>query len=153
MMNFRFCSLPTIRLECDHTTAWADMVALYKGPRFNYRSKLRIVLANEPAVDTGGVRRQIYTSVFMDFANNKFVHLFEGPPNSLRPASTAEARSSGLFKTLGGMIGHSLCQDGIGFPHLSPTCYWFLVGGEEKAVEYASVEDLPADVDFLQRYD
>ena len=38
------------------------------------------------------------------------------------------------------MVAHSICQDGIGFPFLSPTCYWYLVGGEEKAVEFVTTD-------------
>jgi len=48
------------------------------------------------------------------------------------------------------MIAHSICQDGIGFPYLSPLCYWYLVGGEEKALEYGvTTEDLPDDAAHL----
>ena len=41
---------------------------------------------------------------------------------------------------------HIACQDGIGFPYLSPTCYWYLIGGDERAMEFVSVEDVGADV-------
>ena len=43
------------------------------------------------------------------------------------------------------MIAHSICQDGCGFPYLSPTCYSYLIGGEDRALELVSLEDLPAD--------
>ena len=108
-------------------------------------SRLRIILDGKPSIDTGGVRRQVYSSVFDNFAHNHTIRLFDGPENHLRPVCTAEARSSGLFKILGVMIAHSICQDGIGFPYLSPTCYWYMVGGEEKALQFATVQDLPAD--------
>ena len=44
------------------------------------------------------------------------------------------------------MVAHSIGQDGVGFPYLSPTCYWYMVGGEEKALEYISLLDVGADV-------
>lgn len=72
------------------------------------------------------------------------IRLFDGPQNHLRPVCTAEARSCGLLKILGTMIVHSICQDGIRFPYLSPTCYWYITG-EEKALQFATVEDVPAD--------
>ena len=42
------------------------------------------------------------------------------------------------------MIGHSIGQDGIGFPGLSQPSYWYMV--EEVAVEHASLADVGADV-------
>ncbi|XP_019858212.1 PREDICTED: uncharacterized protein LOC109586463 [Amphimedon queenslandica] len=139
-----FSGLPTKKLFVDSESYWEDMVAEYKG-QANSFFKLRISIVNQPAIDTGGVRRQIYTSVFESFASNKYIHLFDGPLNYLRPSCSAEAKLSGLLKVLGSMISHSFCQDGLGFPYLSPLCYWYIVGGEEKALEYSSVDDIPAD--------
>ncbi len=149
MINKRFEVLPRIKQQVDSQDVWSDMVALYKGRSVNCYSKLRVSLDDQPAVDTGGVRRQMYTTVFSDFANNKSAALFDGPPNNLRPMCTAEARSSGLLKILGCMVAHSICQDGVGFPHLAQTCYWYIIGGEDKALQFASVEDLPADSAFI----
>ena len=145
MINKRFEQYPALKVTVDFEDMWADVVSHYKNPSMNLFSRLRIILRGKPPIDSGGVRRQIYTSTFENFSNNETIRLFEGPVNHLRPACTAEARSSGLFKVLGNIIGHSICQDGIGFPFFSPTCYWYLIGGEEKALEFASVEDLPAD--------
>ena len=47
--------------------------------------------------------------------------LFEGPQHSVEPICTAESQLSGLFKILGKMVGHSIIQEGIGFPFL-PNC-------------------------------
>ena len=145
MINGRFVQFPRVKLSLDAEDMWGDMVAQYKCPSTSLQSQLRITLNRQPAVDTGGVRRQVYSTIFEDFATNKYIRLFDGPMNHIRPAATAEARSSGLLKVLGSMISHSISQDGIGFPFLSPTCYWYLVGGEEKAIEFITTEDLPAD--------
>ena len=32
------------------------------------------------------------------------------------------------------------------FRTFSPTTYWYLIGGDEQAVEFASVEDVGADI-------
>ena len=145
----RFENLPRLKLDVDLEDAWSDIVAQYKSSSMNYYTQIRIKLGSKPPVDTGGVRRHIYSRVFEDFTTNKFVGLFDGPANYLRPACTAEARSSGLLKVLGSIIAHSICQDGIGFPYLSPTCYSYLVGGEDNALELVSPEDLPADSAFV----
>ena len=149
MLTKRYDLFPPIKLHVDMDDIWTDMVAFYKGRKVNFLSKLRIVLQDKPPIDTGGVRRQMFSTVFFNFACNKFVHLFDGPLNYLRPTCSAEARSSGLFKVLGSMVAHSVCQDGVGFPYLSPTCYWYIIGGESKALQFSSIQDLPADSAFL----
>lgn len=47
--------------------------------------RLKVCRCNEPAVDTGGVRRETYTTVFTEFIYNDHIHLFDGPTNHLRP--------------------------------------------------------------------
>ena len=70
--------------------------------------RIRVTLDNSPVIDTSGVRKHIYTSVFAEFVSNKHVCLFDGPSNSVNPCYSAEARCSGLFKVLGTMVGHSI---------------------------------------------
>lgn len=77
------------------------------------------------------------------------MHIFDGPENHLCPACTAKVRSSGLLNILGTMVARSICQDGIGFPFLSLTCYWYIVAGEEKGLEFATIEDVSADAAYL----
>ena len=40
------------------------------------------------------------------------------------------------------MIGHSILQNGIGFPCLSPLSYWYIAEGEQKALEYGTLADV-----------
>ena len=70
------------------------------------------------------------------------VRLFDGPPNSVSPCYSAEARCSGLFKVLGTMVGHSILQYGIGFPYLLP------VAGEEKALEFMNISNVGRDTAY-----
>ena len=47
------------------------------------------------------------------------------------------------------MVGHSLIQDGPGFPYLAPAIYWYVATGNlEKAVGRASHIDV-VDKDLL----
>lgn len=144
IMNDSFARNPKVKVHVDPDSAWSDIVAFYKSSEV-IDSCIRIVLAGGPAIDTGGVRRQIYTQVYTDFAENKYVELFDGPMNCLRPLCTAVARSSGLLKILGKMLAHSIRQDGIAFPYLSPVCFWYVIGGEDMAIQYATIDNLPAD--------
>ncbi len=53
---------------------------------------------------------------------------------------------------LGTMVGHSLVQDGIGFPHFSPLCFWYIAAGEEEAMQHVSLCDVGSDiVDFISK--
>ena len=48
-------------MKVDSETLWKDMVTEYKAESICH-SKLRISIDNEPAIDTGGVHRQLYTT-------------------------------------------------------------------------------------------
>lgn len=76
---------------------------------------------------------------------NKHVKHFSGHSHKCRPLCTAESRSSGLFKLLGMMVGHSLSQNGIGLLYLSQVCFWYMFQGEEKALEYMSADEIDDD--------
>ena len=114
MMNALFRPFSVIKIQVETDNIWQDMVVQYKSPRMDLMKCLRIKLEGQPALDTGGVRRLVYTTIYMDFMSNKFVKLFDGPSHSRRPLCTAESRSSDLFKVLGMMVAH---QDGIAFFH------------------------------------
>ena len=135
----------TVKIDLDLDSAWQDMVGYYKSSKADFNVAIRIALTGELSIDTGGIRRQAYTQVYSEFAQNKHIHLFDGPTNLLRPVVSASARSSGVMKILGKMISHSMYQDGIGFPYLSAVCYWYLIGGENMAIQHVSLADLPAD--------
>jgi len=145
LMNNYFETKPVAKIQVDLNSAWDDLIAYYKSSKIDFDLRIRISLTDQVTIDTGGVRRQVYTQVYADFAQNKHIHLFDGVENFLRPATSAVARSSGMLKILGKMISHSIFQDGIGFPFLSPTCYWYLIGNEDMAIQHISLEDLPAD--------
>ncbi len=134
-----------------------SMACLSEGPTtqsiiFLIQKKgVRVKLQNSPAIDTGGVCRQLFSAVLNDFASNKYVRLFDRSSHSLRQICTAESRTCGLFKVLGKMVGHSMCihVDGIGFPYLSFASYWYLAEGEETAVQFSSINDVGSDVAYV----
>ena len=145
MINTRSMDDPVVKVAVDSDDVWADMLAVYKQSDGLIGKRIRVTLDNSPVIDTCGVRKHIYTSVFAEFVSNKHVRLFDGPPNSVRPCYSAEAR---CFKFLGTMVGHSILQDGIGFPYLSPVAYWYMVAGEEKALEYVNMTDVGRDTTY-----
>lgn len=149
----KYATYQPVKVHVDEEEMWSDLVAFYKAPKpDSLLCQLKVSLVRQPAVDTGGVRRQVYTSVFQELSDNKHVKLFDGPLNYLRPRHSAEARSSGLFRMLGTMVGHAILQDGIGFPYFSPFCYWYIAVGEEEAFQHISLCDVGADaVHFISK--
>ena len=146
LLRKRFDGKPLSKVYVDADDLWSDMVGQYKYTGNITKNAIKVVIDDQPAIDTGGVRRQVYTNLFEIFSENKHVKLFEGPERYLRPIFSAETRSSGLLSVLGSMIAHSIAQDGIGFPYLSPLCYWYIVGGEDRALPFVTMSDVGTDV-------
>jgi len=144
MLNKCYARCPVIKIHIDSDEIWSDL-SFYKCVSCVHMKRLRVCLDNAPPVDTGGVRRQVFTTTFSEFVQNTRIRLFDGPAGYIRPYYSAESRGSGIFKALGMMVGHSICQDGIGFPFFSPLCYWYIASGEEKALEYSCLDDIGQD--------
>lgn len=119
-----------------------DTVGFYKSGSIDFDNPLRVILDGSPAIDIGGVRRHLFSEVFSAFAENKHMKLFQGPPNYIRPLYSIENHSTGVMKVLGQMIAHSVAMDGVGFPYLSPACFWYLVGGVDKALPFIGKDDV-----------
>lgn len=47
------------------------------------------------------------------------------------------------------LLDLNLGGGGIGLPYFSFTCYWYMVDGEERALEFATVEDVSADAAYV----
>ena len=123
--------------------------ALYKGPRFNPQSMLRVCLTGEPAIDAGGVRRQVFSDVFRTVAFSDTLGLFEGPPDRRRPVFRMSSLAAGIMKLLGRMIGHSIILDCQGFPYLSPACYRYMVGSYDQALPLCQPNDASQSVQHV----
>ena len=130
----------------DEKTALADAMLVYKNPAFDETRPLTIKFGNQPALDVGGPKREFFTRVFQELThddNSLHLDLFEGPPDRLMPRYSAPLVYSGVFNAVGKMIAHSIVQCGIGFPHLSPPAYWYLITGDvSKAVGYCCIADV-----------
>ena len=148
MINFRTMSYPVVKVAVDSDNVWADMLALYKQSHDLIVKRIWVTLDNSPVIDICGVRKHVDTSVFADFVSNMHVCLFDGPPNSVSPCYSAEARCCGLFKVLGIMVGHSI-WDRVSLPLSSiflVHCVW---GGGGMLILPMLVETLPM---LSQRY-
>ena len=143
---------PRIRLDKDDGDEdWTEAaLAFYKQGKFDKSSGVRISIQGQPAIDAGGVHRQFFAVVFSQLARTDVgFSLFEGFPLRLRPVFKASLLSSGMFATLGTMIGHSILLDGQGFPYLAEYCYYYIAGCYDQAVTCVSTDDVGANVKYI----
>lgn len=131
---------PPRRITLDQDDILADVLPLYKGPDFDPSQPVRVVFKDQPALDSGGPRKEMYSLVFEKMTSSTVYKLFEGQAGRLMPSYNASAVFAGMMKTLGKMIAH-YC------PVFSPVCYWYLISGDvSKALPYANLRDPDAAV-------
>ena len=128
---------PPRKITVDQDDILADVLPLYKGPDFDPSQPVRVAFKDQPALDSGGPRKEMYSLVFEKLTSSTVYKLFEGQAGRLMPFYNASAVFSGMMKTLGRMIAHSIAQCGVGLPVFSPVCYWYLISGDvSKALPY-----------------
>ena len=144
MQNFSMTG-PPVKLRIEEEDTFEEALAFYKKISFDSTRPLRLSLVNQPAVDTGGVRKHFFQDLFESFVFKDQYSMFEGEKHQLRPHFSPGLLP--LFKLLGTMIAHSLTQDGPGFPYFASYVYWYLVtNSEEMALTYVTTEDLSVPV-------
>ena len=68
IMNRCHAEQPMIKVDINSTEAWEDAIALYKSSRLDLSKQIRVRINDQPAIDVGGVRAQLYSTVFDLFA-------------------------------------------------------------------------------------
>ena len=139
------------RLKVDEEDVVIDLLQYYKSKEFDPKIPISVRFRGQPGVDSGGLLRQAFTTAFEAIAQNKVpgLRLFTGQPNRLTPLYSSENLLTQIFETLGKMVGHSLIQDGPGFPYLAPAIYWYIATGDlNEAVGRASHVDV-VDEDLM----
>ena len=138
---------PNIRVpgSCDEHDWPIAAFSFYKSSRFEAKAGVNVILGGQPAIDIGGVRRTFFSIVYEKVISG-YLDMFEGPSRRLRPAFKISILNSGILQILGQMIGHTLLMDGIGFPYLSPPCYYYMAGKWNTAITFITDEDVSSRV-------
>ena len=141
------------RIRVDKNDEGDDLVgaalAFYKDSKFARNAPVRISIGHQPAIDTGGLRRQVLSEVFENIAMSSTIAIFDGPQDRLRPAFEASSLSSGMLTTMGTMIGHSILMDKHGFPYFVEYCYYYMAGCMDKALTCITTDDVSDSVKVL----
>jgi hypothetical protein len=118
------------KLNVDHDDLVIDVYTYYKHPEFDPLTPISVFVKGQPAIDTGGVLRQVFSEVFSLLSNNQGIkHIFDGDDCRKVLVFSNDLVVNRFFEILGKMISHSLVQGGPGFPYLAPTIYWYLATG------------------------
>ena len=119
------------KLKVDPEDQVMDVYSYYKIADFDALVPISVFVKGQPAVDAGGVLRQVFGEVFVSLCNNEGIkHIFTGELYRKLPVFSNEFVVNRFFEILGKMISHSLVQGGPGFPYLSPSIYWYLATGD-----------------------
>ena len=130
-----------IKITVDEEDLFRDTLVFYKNPDFDASRPIVITMANQPGLDTGGIRRDFFTRV-LDLFVEDALSIFMGEIHHFRPHHSPQVLP--LLKILGSIIVHSLVQGG---PYLAPYVYWYLAtGSEETSLIFVTLEDLTPDV-------
>lgn len=116
------------KIRVDEEDILNDAMAYYKDPSFDPTRRLRVLYTGQPAVDTGGVTRHLFSQL-LQIISEMF---FQGT-NFKSPVYNADTVASGMMKFIGTIIVHSLLLGGPGFPVLSPAVYRYIATGDVDA--------------------
>ena len=132
------------KIKIDPDDQVMDVFSYYKSPEFDQFIPIAMVVKGQPAIDTGGVLRQVFSEVFLSVVNNEggLKNVFTGEDFRKVPVYTNELVVNGFFEVLGKMVAHSIIQCGTGFPYLAPAIYWYL-----------ATEDLQVSIGYASRTD
>lgn len=110
-----------------------DLVNILQKPNME-RSRLEVKFVyqewTEPASDTGGPSKELFTIFFSECMTPQR-GMFTGEGDELFPMDNHEALNNRWFYCLGRAIVLSLVQLGAGFPYLAPCCYSQIVAMED----------------------
>lgn len=132
------------KIKIDPDDQVMDVFSYYKSPEFDQLIPIAMVVKGQPAIDTGGVLRQVFSEVFLSVVNKEggLKNVFTGEDFRKVPVFTNELVVNRFFEVLGKMVAHSLIQCGTGFPYLAPAIYWYL-----------ATEDLQVSIGYASRTD
>ena len=136
---------PRIRVSMDDVDDWFNIAIAFYKRSFCSNTSVSTSISGQPGIDTGGIRRQFFSTVFHSNADS----FFNGLPDRLRPAFKASIHSSGILLIIGTMIAHSIVLDGQGFPYLADYVYDYLAGYMDKAISCVTMKDAGERVQFI----
>lgn len=116
------------KLKVNEEDVLNDALAYYKDPCFDPTKHLRIVYTGQPAADTGGVSRHLFSQLLQVISE-----MFSQDTNYKIPIYNADTVASGMMKYIGTIIVHSILLGGPRSPVFSPSVYRYIGTGDVNA--------------------
>ncbi len=120
--------------EDDEDDLVFNVFEFYKAKVFNPKLNLRVRFRNQPGIDAGGVRRQMFSNIYSAITTSKNIGLFYQGEKSLLLRFNVQNIFSEMMTIVGRIIAHATALEGIGFPYLSKASYWYLATCDENVV-------------------
>ena len=97
------------KLKVDLEDQVIDVYTYYKSPDFDPLAPISVFVRGQPAIDTGGVLRQVFSEVFLSLSQNEGVkNIFIADEYRKVPVFSNELFVNGFFEVLGKMVARSL---------------------------------------------
>lgn len=137
----------TDRLRIDPEYMLSDVLGFYKRQSFDAKRRIKVMYMDQPAIDTGGVVKQLYTDLFKLFEKGspieQFPPIFQGEVGRKMPVYSSVIASGDLFETIGKVLAHAIVQCGFCIANMAPFIYKYIVTGSIKSsLDNVSVEDV-----------
>lgn len=141
--------LRDLPIHLGHPDEWLyTLLKFYKGYCCAAYKEISFILDDSRGIDAGGVRRHVFSKVYEDLASGH-LNIFEGNNNLLYPTHSISTFTSGLLRSVGSMIGHTMIMENMGFPYLSKAMYYYMVGNVDLAMTQIQDSDMSAKVHFI----
>ena len=130
------------KLKVNEEGVLSDPLTYFKNPSINIHTPLQVRYRGQPAIDTGGVCRQFFTTVYEQILSETdgIPPLFEGDAAKL-PIFNTHTAVSEIMVAIGKIMAHSIVQLGIG-PGFFPTAaYMYICSGDfSTAIAFINVD-------------
>ena len=135
---------PEIKITIDRDDLITDTITFSKNATaFHASKRIKVQYKSQPAVDTGGIRREFFNDATKAIATFPAFKLLEGSDHRKLPAYNSTSVHSGLMEVLGRLIGHGILQSFIRCPCFAPPVDWYIATGDaHKALCYVTVDDV-----------
>ena len=109
----------------------SEALTYFKNPSSNIHKPLQVRYRGQPAIDTGGVCRQFFTTAYEQILSvaDGIPPLFEGYAAML-PIFNTHTAVSEIMVAIGKIMTHSIVQLGIGPGFFTTAAYMYICSGD-----------------------
>jgi len=127
------------RLNVRRTDLISDAIAQFERPSFDVSKPIRVRFIGEPAVDTGGPRREFFRLFLQDLKSKS--SLFQHTSKGLIPLHNGKALCSCAYKMIGKILAACILHGGPPPQCFAPIIGNFILGKEMSSLSIGCIPD------------